>query len=183
MTRTLLTLTAVLVTLATGAVDADASHSSRERSRAAAVVDGWYRHYLHRPVDPAGIHCWVPHVLQCADLCTVEAMILSSEEYFRRGGYCPRAFVVNLYRDICGDLHPTPREVGYWVSELERSGCRQTVALRFIHEHRRPARVARTYVPIPEPVIVPTVVPAYRVPAYAPPYRPSTSFNFNLRAR
>lgn len=183
-TRTGMALAAAVVTLGLGAAEASANFHQHHRSRATVVVDAWYRKYLGRPIDPYGQRVYVPAVLAAAQPYETEAVLLSGEEYFRRCGHCPRRFVLSLYRDACGVAAPSPFAVNYWVAELERSGCRRSVALRLIHEHRCGvgARVPMVEpMPVIEPVVVPVVVPAYQVPAYAPPSR--SGFQLNIRIR
>lgn len=104
--------------------------------RAAAAVDGWYRHYLGRCADPSGLRSW-GGMLRCGkEPECVLAGILASDEYYHRNGCCPAGFVRGLYNDHLGRC-ASPAEVRQWVCELERCGCRDALARRFLAASRR----------------------------------------------
>src|SRR5438309_5379108 len=156
-----------------------------------ALVETWYARYLGRPADPVGLRRFVRDVRAGIPVDAVEANFLAGPEYYIRNGSNSIGFVRGLYRDVLGDLYPTPAAVAYGVSRLENSGSRQTVALGMLQQARvafaapvtvvEPVRVVPTPVVVAPPVTVPApvIVPARPV-YYGPPYyRPG----FYLRIR
>src|SRR5262249_46481207 len=81
------------------------------------VVTQWYRQFLEREPDPAGLPDW-PHMVRRGDPpADVLAGILSSDEYFLRGGSTNEAFVGALFADLAGRV-PTPREQREWADRV-----------------------------------------------------------------
>jgi hypothetical protein len=97
----------------------------------AAIVNGWYHQYLHRPVDPEGLRTWTAYLRQGASPVWVQANLLGSEEYFLHHGACPRRFVAGLYADVLG-RPATIQEIHAWVRQLACGGCRVQLALAFL---------------------------------------------------
>ncbi len=94
--------------------DRDYHDYHREHARAYAtapeqLVAFWYRKFLGREPD-AGLAGWATALRQGNSPEMVLAGILSSEEYYARGGTTPQGFVRELYRDIAG-REPNRREL------------------------------------------------------------------------
>ena len=94
-----------------------------------ALVETWYARYLGRPADGPGLRRFVREIRAGIPVDAVEANFLAGPEYYIRNGSNSIGFVRGLYRDVLGDLYPSPAAVAVWVSRLENSGSRQTVAL------------------------------------------------------
>jgi hypothetical protein len=81
-----------------------------------SLVDYWYRTYLGRPVEPAGLEHWLDTMRrQPAD--QVLALILGSDEYYSRAGGTPEGFISRLYVDLL-KRRPSPAELDFWVRRL-----------------------------------------------------------------
>ena len=98
------------------------------------TVENWYRRFLGRQTDPwaAG---WVQALRQGQDPDQVLAGILGSDEYFRRAGGTPRAFVRQLYSDLMG-RRPTAREEDFFVRQMW-SSSRADVAFSILTRSSR----------------------------------------------
>jgi hypothetical protein len=125
-------VTAAAVVIAFGAA---AGTAEAHPDRAAATVDGWYRHYLGRCADPSGLQTWAG-ALRCGRPPeAVLAGILASDEYYHRNGCCPTGLVRGLYQDHLGRC-PSAGEARQWQCELERCG-REQMVIRFLAAARR----------------------------------------------
>jgi hypothetical protein len=148
-------------------------HAQYQPDRSVQVLDTWYRHYLGRPIDQAGVDYWYPRITS-EDARHVLAAMLESEEYLRRNGNTPQGLVLGLYRDVLGRANPAGWEVERWVNTLLQSGSRADMIEQFLQGvdvFNPPARPAVPVTPAPAPQYMP---PAYSPPAYAPrvpPYR------------
>jgi hypothetical protein len=65
-----------------------------------AVVDGFYRDYLGRPADAAGLTIWSPWVTGLRT--EVQAKLLASDEYFGKAGGTNDGFIDAVYQDVLG---------------------------------------------------------------------------------
>jgi hypothetical protein len=83
------------------------------------TVARWYERYLGRPMDPYA-RTWVEALASGQDPDQVLSGILGSDEYYRRAGGTPGAFINRLYRDVAG-RRPTPGEVRHWLREFHSS--------------------------------------------------------------
>ena len=97
-----------------------------------AMVDSWYRRYLRRPMEPAA-EGWVQLLENGTSPLMVQAQILGSDEYYRRAGGTPRAFVYRLFRDVVG-RRPTREEMDRYARML-RSYSAQDVAYRVLSRY------------------------------------------------
>ena len=84
-----------------------------------ALVRSWYRKYLNREGDPAGVALWVGSLRQGNPPEAVLATILASDEYYRKAGGTPHGLVQTLFLEITGRT-PTGAERGYWENRLYR---------------------------------------------------------------
>jgi hypothetical protein len=108
-----------------------ASAQANAAPRNADIVEGWYRHYLGRCAEPAGLRNWAHQLQATRSPDAVLAGILGSDEYYQRHGACPAGFVKGLYEDHLGRC-PAPAEVDSWVSVLGRCHDRGKLALQFL---------------------------------------------------
>lgn len=92
-------------------------------------VDSWYRQFLGRLPDP-GAAGWVLALVNGRPAGYVLADILASREFFTLAGGTNAGFVSLLYQDQLGRA-PTPAELIFWTSSLQRSS-RRTVAYQFL---------------------------------------------------
>jgi len=114
-----------LLALATPALpqwlpDARRAHEMHHYARpdqAEQLVRGWYLKYLNRDVDPTGYQSWVNGLRSGTSPEMTLAGILSSDEYYMKGGSTPEGYVQTLFRDLAGRA-PTPREMDYWVRRV-----------------------------------------------------------------
>ena len=131
----------------------------------AALVESWYRRYFGRSADPIGIHDHIRALRRCTPPLTVEASILSSDEYYRRHGATPPGFVTGLFYDILG-RPPAQDEVRFWSDQVIRRG-RSRVAVQFLQDQTRDLRPAPDVRGAPDP----RGAPDFRGAPIPPPLR------------
>jgi hypothetical protein len=102
---------------------------------AATLVRSWYRHFLGRDADPAGLSGWTAHLQNGASPNWVLSNILGSDEYFSRVGNTADSFVQGLFEDVLG-RKPTRQEFRIWRRKLERETYQQT-AFDFLRRYAR----------------------------------------------
>jgi hypothetical protein len=83
-------------------------------SQAAALVNFWYQHFLHRNAD-FGAATWVNALQSGQPPAQVLATILSGQEYFLNAGGTQPAFIRALYIDLTGSP-PLPVQMQYWLN-------------------------------------------------------------------
>src|SRR5262249_33274041 len=93
----------------------------------AIVVQGLYGSLLSRPVDPAGLSSWVAFLGRGGTSEGLQAMLLGSDEYFRRNGSNNTALVQALYRDVLQRL-PDDGGARFWNQILINGAPRSSVA-------------------------------------------------------
>jgi hypothetical protein len=103
---------------------------SARADRATRQVAAWYQRYLDRYPDQAGLNDWADKLRRGRDPIDVEAEILASDEYWRRGGSNPAGFVDRLFRDTTG-RPPDVRGFRYW-ADRTRFGDRKQIAVDFL---------------------------------------------------
>src|SRR5262245_10051619 len=81
-----------------------------------AGVAEWYRRFLPRGYGPEGGRC-AGRLDSGERPESVLAIILGSDEYYKRFGGSPRGFVASLIRDLTGQP-PAPRELEFWAQRL-----------------------------------------------------------------
>lgn len=79
---------------------------------ASRTVTQWYEQFLNREPDPYA-QGWVNALRSGQNPQQVLAGILGSDEYYRRAGGSPGAFIRQLYEDLTG-RNPSPREMQHW---------------------------------------------------------------------
>jgi hypothetical protein len=77
------------------------------------MVREWYRRFLDREPDPSGFRYQLDRLREGHPPEDVLAGILGSDEYYRRAGGRPAAFVQELFLDLTG-RPPTPAERQQW---------------------------------------------------------------------
>jgi hypothetical protein len=82
-----------------------------------SLVDYWYRTYLGRPAEPAGLSIWATQLSQGSSPDTVLATILGSDEFYNRAGATPQGFITLLYNDILR-RPPNAGELEFWVRKM-----------------------------------------------------------------
>jgi hypothetical protein len=105
------------------------------------LVRSWYRTFLNREPDPGGLRAWVGALRAGNSPEQALASILSSQEYYAKGGNTPQGFIRNLYRDIAG-RPPTGREMDYWLRRM-RFDNRADIAYALITRFPQSWRAAR----------------------------------------
>jgi len=79
------------------------------------LVDHWYQTFLGRSaVADTNSYTWAEQLRQGSAPNAVLAGILSSDEYYSKGGRTPEGFIRNLFGDIVV-RQPTPSELQYWM--------------------------------------------------------------------
>lgn len=80
------------------------------------LVEHWYETFLHRSatVDLPSSSAWADQLSQGASPNSVLAGIMSSAEYYAKGGNTPDGFIRNMYGDVVV-RPPTPAELQYWM--------------------------------------------------------------------
>jgi hypothetical protein len=89
------------------------------RLRPERQVDQWYRQFLGRPVDQAGLDSWANDLRNGAPWQEVLGGILGSREYFRLKGGTFSRFVQGLYLDVLG-RRPTREEMRLALDRLDQ---------------------------------------------------------------
>ncbi len=117
-----ITLTGVMA-LSVGATQAEAG-CWRDDLR---VVLSWYPKYLRRAPDSGGVRYWRGELIRGACLAELECHFLSADEYYRVYGRCPKTWVRGLLTDVLCQP-PCPKTVHRLVCQLNRCGCRKTIA-------------------------------------------------------
>jgi hypothetical protein len=83
-----------------------------------AMVKNFYRKYLHRDPEPAGLLTWLGHLQNGASPSWVIATMLSSNEYYNNAGGDDEGYAVSLFKDLAG-RRPTRGELRYWMERLQ----------------------------------------------------------------
>jgi hypothetical protein len=81
------------------------------------LVRAWYQKYLNREVDAVGYQAWVSGLRSGTSPEMTLAGILSSDEYYLKGGNTPEGYIQTLFQDLTG-RPPTPGEQDYWLRRL-----------------------------------------------------------------
>jgi hypothetical protein len=98
-----------------------------------AQVASWYRKFLNREPDPAGLAGWVEGLRSGGSPERTLAGILGSAEYYVKSGSTPEGFIRTLYRDLLG-RDPTEREMVFWLRRMyhqDRSDVAYTFLMRY----------------------------------------------------
>jgi hypothetical protein len=123
---------------------------------AARLVDSWYQRFLGRTGrTDRGSSLWVSQLVEGNSPEQVLAGILSSDEYYGKGGSRPEAFVNNLFREVLG-RRPTQREYDYWTrraytQNAEDMQTRQDIAYDLLTQNPGSWRSASAPAPVPQP--------------------------------
>lgn len=126
---------------------------------ARAVVESWYQKFFGRAADPDGLRTWTESLVSGNPPALTLATMLCGDEYYRRQGRTPEAFVTGLYRDLYGRA-PTFGELQGATQDLVASGNsdqdRLDVAYRIIRRAQRGGGVAwmAAKPPAPPPEVV-----------------------------
>jgi hypothetical protein len=147
---------ALTAALALGAAPARACDDYR------LIVKQTYEQYLHRCPDRDGMEAGVCGLRRGMSVEAYQAAVIGSDEYYRLHGCSPRGFVVGLYEDVLG-REPACDEVRGWLCNLDRCGCRATLARQFLCAAQR--ELALRAAPEAPPSFDPPPVP------YDPPSR------------
>lgn len=130
--RQLIVLT--LLSLLTCAVPGTAQPSPRPQAYGTddpvALVRTWYRQFLDRDADPAGLASWTQQLRSGQSHAAVLATLLDSPEYYQRAGSTPEGFIRALHLDLTGREAP-PGELREWGQRL-RTQDRRQVAQAFL---------------------------------------------------
>jgi hypothetical protein len=81
------------------------------------LVTSWYRRYLNREPDPGGLATWTNALRSGNSSEMTLASILSSDEYFSKGGGTPEGFIRTLFADVAG-RQPTAVELDMWLARM-----------------------------------------------------------------
>jgi hypothetical protein len=123
----------------------DAAAAPAYTGNSQALVDSWYRRFLGRPAD-YGAAGWINAINQGQAPALTLATILSSREYYLRGGGTPPGFITALYQDLTGSP-PLPEQMHYWLGQM-RFLSRRDVAyhlLLFYHNGSLPPQPTPYY--------------------------------------
>jgi hypothetical protein len=123
-----------LLSLLTAAVPSTAQPPPRPQAYGTedpvALVRTWYRQFLDRDSDPAGLASWTQMLRSGQAPAAVLAAILDSPEYYQRSGSTPEGFIRALHLDLTGREAP-PGELREWVQRL-RTQDRRQIAQAFV---------------------------------------------------
>ena len=129
--------TAAVLIVCTLALPTTAQAPARQPARAEdphALVRGWYRQFLDREPDPAGLTNWVKELAAGTDPAAVLATILASDEYYLRAGRSPQGFAREVLVDLTG-REPDPQELRQWARQAGRPEERHALALDILKRH------------------------------------------------
>lgn len=95
-------------------------------------IDTWYRQYLGREADPAGIQAHIQGLQTGQNLIDVRTSILSSNEFYDRCRNNQQVFMYQLYFLVL-DRQPVPRDVEFWLNRLQiLKGNRSSLVREFL---------------------------------------------------
>jgi len=135
---------------------------------ATQLVSSWYQRFLGRQPDQWS-STWIDQIRNGQSPDAVLASILSSQEYYNRGGGTPQGFIQRLFLDLTGQP-PTPGQMNHWTNRLfssDRTDVAHALLLRYPQAWQGGAP-ASYYPPTPS-YAPPTNYYNYRRPHY--PYR------------
>jgi hypothetical protein len=92
-----------------------AGPASAQTQDQANLVESYYEKYLHRQADPVGMKTWLDHFSWGESAESIQAQLMTSDEYWQINGSNPGGFVMGMYRDVLG-RNPNQFEVATWVN-------------------------------------------------------------------
>lgn len=116
-----------------------------------ALVDSWFRHFLHRPPGTGNLAAAQGIDEGTASPEMTLAGILASDEYYNRAGNDDRRYLFQLFNDLAG-RPPSPGEADYWWHRLVENpeGTEGRVQVAYHMILRYPQGTAVTPPPAPE---------------------------------
>jgi uncharacterized lipoprotein YbaY len=93
--------------------------ATNPNQNAVEIIANWYRQYLGREADPAGLNAHVLALQSGRSLREVQTTLLSSNEFFDRCRNNPQMFVQQLYFLVL-NRQPTPQDVNFWTDRLRK---------------------------------------------------------------
>ena len=109
------------------------------------VITQAYRQVLGRAPDPGGLVSWMRSLSDgTVRLDTIRLALMSSREFYLRGGATDSAFVNNIYRAAL-DRSATPAEVTRWAAIRRASGAPAVIAGVWGSAEAAMRRVAQLY--------------------------------------
>jgi hypothetical protein len=107
--------------------------------QAAQVVTGWYRQFLQREPDAAGLQTHIQVVLTQGEDVALSG-ILGSDEYWQLCGQDARSWIVSLYVGVL-NRQPAEDEIQHWYQVFATyGGDRQRTVLNFLPAARQEPR-------------------------------------------
>lgn len=98
------------------------------------LVRSWYQRYLNREADSPGLILWTDSLRRGQSPEMVLASILSSPEYFTKGGGTPDGFLLTLFQDVAS-RPPTSAEMTRWLGRMFLAEQRVNVAYALLLRH------------------------------------------------
>ena len=86
---------------------------------ATAVISNWYRQYLGREADPAGLNAHLLSLQAGRPLRDVQTTLLASNEFYDRCRNNPTVFVSQLYFLVL-NRQPTQQDLNFWTERLRK---------------------------------------------------------------
>jgi len=165
-------LITALVTIGLGGQKAEAQYRYGEPGPN-RVVASWYRHFMGREPDAAGLQGFVWHVQNGMSYRDALANFLGSDEYYVRKGNNPEAFIIGLYRDLLS-REPNREEMRIQLDQMFGSGERKNYVRNFLiaTQYDRASRVMAPPA-APPPAAPPPPAPPEEVRSL--PRRPASS--------
>ena len=106
--------------------------SNSPNQNVAALITTWYRQYLGREADPAGLQAHLQGLQTGQSLIDVRTSLLSSNEFYDRCRNNPQVFMYQLYFMVL-DRQPLPRDVDFWLNRLQiLKGNRSSLVREFL---------------------------------------------------
>jgi uncharacterized lipoprotein YbaY len=93
--------------------------AANPNQNAVEIIANWYRQYLGREADPAGLNAHVLALQSGRPLREVQTTLLSSNEFFDRCRNNPQLFVQQLYFLVL-NRQPTQQDVNFWTDRLRK---------------------------------------------------------------
>lgn len=94
------------------------ANSNNPNQNVGALISTWYRQYLGREADPAGLQAHIQGLQTGQSLIDVRTSLLASNEFYDRCRNNPQVFMYQLYFLVL-DRQPLARDVDFWLNRLQ----------------------------------------------------------------
>lgn len=121
----------ILCTVALVTIGFSTPQASADGTGPSDIVAGWYKHFLGRKADEAGLREWTQHLLDGMPVLEAQAAFLASGEYYQRQGGRPETFLQGLFYDVLGRT-ANRQDLREQLASLRTFGNRQAYILAYL---------------------------------------------------